>query len=107
MIRCTLFDVDGTLIHSYPGIYNAYRFAFEQMQLDFRESHLSGRRSAVPSPTHLRGCTAWDPQRHRRPSAITAPIIRQGGAMRPPPIRGFRTRSVTCERLDTGLEQRH
>lgn len=35
MIRCTLFDVDGTLIHSYPGIYNAYRFAFEQMQLDF------------------------------------------------------------------------
>lgn len=35
MIRCILFDVDGTLIHSYPGIYNAYRFAFEQMQLDF------------------------------------------------------------------------
>lgn len=35
MIRCILFDVDGTLIDSYPGICNAYRFAFERMKLEF------------------------------------------------------------------------
>lgn len=35
MIRCILFDVDGTLIDSYPGILNAYRFTFERLGLEF------------------------------------------------------------------------
>lgn len=28
--RCILFDMDGTLVDSYEGIYNAYRWAMEQ-----------------------------------------------------------------------------
>lgn len=35
MKKCILFDVDGTLIDSYPGILNAYRYAFAQLGLEF------------------------------------------------------------------------
>ena len=29
-----LFDVDGTLLHSRPGILNTFAYAFRQMGLD-------------------------------------------------------------------------
>ncbi len=29
-----LFDVDGTLIHSRPGIFNCFAYAFRKMGLD-------------------------------------------------------------------------
>ena len=36
-----LFDVDGTLLHSRPGILNTFAYAFRQMGLDqIREQEL-------------------------------------------------------------------
>lgn len=31
--RCILFDLDGTLTHSHPGIYGCFRYALEKMGL--------------------------------------------------------------------------
>lgn len=35
MYKCILFDMDGTLVNSYAGIYHAYRYAFERLGLPF------------------------------------------------------------------------
>ncbi len=36
MYHCILFDMDGTLVNSYEGIYHAYAWAFAQMKLPFQ-----------------------------------------------------------------------
>lgn len=35
MYSCVLFDMDGTLVNSYEGIYHAYAWTMEQMGLPF------------------------------------------------------------------------
>lgn len=35
MYKCVLFDMDGTLVDSYPGIRASYQYAYERMNLPF------------------------------------------------------------------------
>ena len=36
MYKCILFDMDGTLVNSYEGIYNSYEYAFKKMNIEFK-----------------------------------------------------------------------
>jgi len=35
MYKCILFDMDGTLVDTYEGIFNAYAYALDKMGLEF------------------------------------------------------------------------
>lgn len=50
MYSCVLFDMDGTLVDSYPGIYQAYRYAFEKMGLPFGGKAFVSRAIGAPLP---------------------------------------------------------
>lgn len=50
MYSCVLFDLDGTLVDSYSGIYRAYRYAFEKMGLPFGGEAFVGRAIGAPLP---------------------------------------------------------
>lgn len=35
MYQCVIFDMDGTLVNSYPGILHAYQEAFDKVGIPF------------------------------------------------------------------------
>lgn len=48
MYKCILFDMDGTLVNTYEGIYNSYQFAFEKMNLKFEKEKFVGAVIGAP-----------------------------------------------------------
>ncbi len=48
MYKCVLFDMDGTLVDSYEGIFNAYQYSFQRMGVSFPGD--SFVRTAVGAP---------------------------------------------------------
>lgn len=46
--NCVLFDMDGTLVNTYQGIYNSYKYAFEKLQLSFPGEKLVGKVIGAP-----------------------------------------------------------
>jgi len=48
MYSCVLFDMDGTLVDTYQGIYNAYEYALDKMEMEFGGSEFVDR--AIGSP---------------------------------------------------------
>ena len=50
MYKCILFDMDGTLVNSYAGIYHAYRYAFETLGLPFGGETFVRRAIGAPLP---------------------------------------------------------
>ena len=50
MYKCILFDMDGTLVNSYAGIYHAYRYAFEALGLPFGGEAFVRRAIGAPLP---------------------------------------------------------
>ncbi len=50
MYRCILFDMDGTLVNSYEGIYHAYEWAFAQMELPFQGDAFVKKAIGAPLP---------------------------------------------------------
>ena len=46
--KCVLFDMDGTLVDSYEGIYHAYRWTMEQMGRDFDGDNFVRRAIGAP-----------------------------------------------------------
>lgn len=70
-----LFDVDGTLIHSRPGIFNCFAYAFRKMGLD---------PDAIDCSRYLGPPLRWSFAQHfatdarwSRPWSITACITRK------------------------------
>ena len=50
MYKCVIFDMDGTLVDSYEGIFNAYRWTMEQMRLPFTGDRLVRKAIGAPLP---------------------------------------------------------
>ena len=48
MHKCILFDMDGTLVNTYEGIFNSYKYAFEKMNLDFPGQKFVGKVIGAP-----------------------------------------------------------
>ena len=48
MYQCVLFDLDGTLVNTYLGIYNSYKYAFEKMKLPFPRATFVGEAIGAP-----------------------------------------------------------
>lgn len=48
MIKCVLFDMDGTLVNSYAGIYNSYKYALKKMNLEFEGDKFVGKVIGAP-----------------------------------------------------------
>lgn len=48
MYKCILFDMDGTLVNTYEGIFNSYKYAFEKMNLDFPGQKFVGKVIGAP-----------------------------------------------------------
>ena len=46
--KCVLFDMDGTLVNSYEGIFHAYRWTMEQMGRDFGGDNFVRRAIGAP-----------------------------------------------------------
>ena len=46
--KCVLFDMDGTLVNSYEGIFHAYRWTMEQMGQDFGGDNFVRRAIGAP-----------------------------------------------------------
>ena len=46
--KCVLFDMDGTLVNSYEGIFHAYRWTMEQMGRDFGGDEFVRRAIGAP-----------------------------------------------------------
>lgn len=46
--KYVLFDMDGTLVNTYQGIYNSYKYAFEKMGLPFLGDKLVGKVIGAP-----------------------------------------------------------
>lgn len=50
MYRCVLFDMDGTLIDSYTGIFHAYQWAVQQSGIGFPGDALVRQAIGAPLP---------------------------------------------------------
>lgn len=50
MYRCVLFDMDGTLIDSYTGIFHAYQWAVQQSGIEFPGDALVRQAIGAPLP---------------------------------------------------------
>lgn len=48
MYKCVLFDMDGTLVNTYQGIFNSYQYAFDKMNLPFERDKFVG--SVIGAP---------------------------------------------------------
>ena len=59
MYNCILFDMDGTLVNSYEGIYHAYRVTMEKLGRPFGGKPLSAGQSAHRCPGYSSISAAW------------------------------------------------
>ena len=50
MYNCILFDMDGTLVNSYEGIYHAYRVTMEKLGRPFGGEAFVRRAIGAPLP---------------------------------------------------------
>jgi len=50
MYNCILFDMDGTLVNSYEGIYHAYRVTMEKLGHPFGGEAFVRRAIGAPLP---------------------------------------------------------
>lgn len=50
MYRCVLFDMDGTLINSYDGIFHAYQYTLKKMNTSFGGDVFVRRAIGAPLP---------------------------------------------------------
>ena len=50
MYKCVVFDMDGTLVDSYQGIYQAYKVAFEKMGRKWEGDSFVRRAIGAPLP---------------------------------------------------------
>lgn len=50
MYKCIVFDMDGTLVNSYQGIYQAYKAAFERMGRKWKGDSFVRRAIGAPLP---------------------------------------------------------
>lgn len=48
MYKCVLFDMDGTLVNTYQGIFNSYKYAFGKMNLEFQGEKFVGKMIGAP-----------------------------------------------------------
>ena len=48
MYKCVLFDMDGTLVNTYEGIFNSYAYAFEKMNMSFEGTKIVGKAIGAP-----------------------------------------------------------
>ena len=48
MYKCVLFDMDGTLVNTYQGIFNSYQYAFHKMNLPFPGEKFVGKSIGAP-----------------------------------------------------------
>ncbi len=66
MIRCVLFDMDGTLVDSMAGIRASYRFAFDRMGMPFPEDLLVREVIGAPLLSVFRNvCGLREPEARR------------------------------------------
>lgn len=54
MYKCVLFDMDGTLVDTYQGIYNSYAYALERTNQKFEGEKLVGKVIGAPLLTVFR-----------------------------------------------------
>lgn len=48
MKKCIIFDMDGTLVNTYQGIFNSYKYAMDKMNIDFLGDELVGKAIGAP-----------------------------------------------------------
>lgn len=82
-----LFDVDGTLIDSAPGILNTLEEVFTKMGVDV--THVNLRRYLGPPLRKSFGEHFSDPAKSRRPPSSIGRVTAKRAAMRvrPTPVR--------------------
>lgn len=67
---CVIFDMDGTLVDSYPGIFNAYRHALEGLGEAFPGDRLVRRAIGAPLPLVFEEMCGLDADRTRQAVAL-------------------------------------
>ena len=80
-----LFDVDGTLIDSAPGIINTLKEVFDKMGVD--TTHVNLRRYLGPPLRKSFGEHFTDPASLKRPRTFTVTATPSRAATSVPPIR--------------------
>lgn len=61
MKRCVVFDMDGTLVNSYPGIFDSYAWTFQHLGIPFSGDAFVKKAIGAPLPwvfEHLCGLNA-------------------------------------------------
>lgn len=48
MYKCVLFDMDGTLVNTYRGIFNSYKYAFHKIGREFPGKKFVGKAIGAP-----------------------------------------------------------
>lgn len=48
MKKCVLFDMDGTLVNTYEGIYNSYKYALKKIGKEFQGNKFVGKVIGAP-----------------------------------------------------------
>lgn len=48
MYKCALFDMDGTLVNTYRGIFNSYKYAFDKIGIEFQGEKFVGKVIGAP-----------------------------------------------------------
>lgn len=62
MYKNILFDMDGTLINSYEGIYRAYQYTFEKLDLKFPGKQFVQKAIGAPLPYAFEHLCGMDPK---------------------------------------------
>ena len=65
MYNCVLFDMDGTLINSYAGIFHGYQRAFAQLGEKFPGEDLVRRAIGAPLPEVFERLCGFRPEQTR------------------------------------------
>ncbi len=68
MYKCIVFDMDGTLVDSYEGIFNAYQWASERMGVEFGGATVV--RQAIGSPLPYAFQQFWNMNSAQVPRAV-------------------------------------
>lgn len=48
ILKCVIFDLDGTLANTYPGIFNSYQYACEQLGIESPTDKVVGEAIGAP-----------------------------------------------------------